>query len=141
MGFNKTMFPNTSPTQQLSKAERKLCKFYKSLPEGERETLLLFAEFLNTKQTASKKADEAEAVLQHPILSIAEENESVVKGIKRLKTSYFMIENEDLLHKVSSLMSEHIMKGVSAQDVIPKIEAVFEQFYQDYKNNFTKNND
>jgi hypothetical protein len=141
MGFNKTMFPNTSPTQQLSKAERKLCKFYKGLRKGERETLLSFAEFLNTKQTASNKAKKTEAVLQHPILSIAEENESVVKGIKRLKSSYFMIDDEDLLQQVSSLMSEHIMKGVSAQDVILKIEAVFEQFYQDYKNNFTKNND
>lgn len=135
------MFPNTSPTQQLSKAERKLCKFYKSLRESERETLLSFAEFLNSKQTASEVANKVEAVLHKPLLSIAEDNESVVKGIKRLKTSYFMIDDEDLLHQVSSLMSEHIMKGVSAQDVIPKIEAVFEQFYQDYKNNFTKNND
>ncbi len=133
------MFPSSSPTQQLTKAERQLCKLYKSLSDNKRETLLSFAEFLNLKQTTSDNMDDAEIVLQQPILIKAEENESVVKGIKRLKSSYFMIEDDDLLHEISALMSEHIMKGVPAKEIIPRVEAVFEKFYKKYKTDFANN--
>jgi len=133
------MFPNPPPMQQLSKNERQLCKFYKQLNEGDRETLLSFAEFLTSKEGVSGRVDSIEeVVLQQPLLIKAMENESVVKGIKRLKSSYFMIEDENLLHQVSALMSEHIMKGVSAQDIIPQVEAVFDTFYQQYKQDFEK---
>ena len=132
------MFPNISPTQQQSKEERKLCKLYQSLDDSQRDTLLIFAEFLNEKLAAFGIIKEAEAVLQRPVLIEKTENESVVKGIKRLKSSYFMIEDENLLHEVSALMSEHIMKGVSAEDIILRIEAVFKKFYQQYKDEFTK---
>jgi hypothetical protein len=132
------MFPNISPVQQLSKKERELCKFYKTLGDNERETLLSFAEFLSVKYTASEATEEVDGVLQLPILIEAPENESVIKGIKRLKASYFMIDDENLLHEVSALMSEHVMKGVSAHEVIQKVEAVFKKFYQQYKDNFAK---
>jgi uncharacterized protein YjcR len=130
------MFPSTAPTQQLSKTERELCRLYKSLGDNERETLLSFAEFLSHREVETKNKKKKRAVLQQPTLIIATEGESVVKGIKRLKLSYFMIENENLLHEVSALMSEHVMKGVSAQAVISKIEAVFDTFYQQYKKEF-----
>ena len=132
------MFPNIPPAQQQSKEERKLCKLYKSLGDNQRETLLVFAEFLNEKFVDAGIVEDAEAVLQLPILIEITENESVVKGIKRLKSSYFMIEDDNLLHEVSALMSEHIMKGVSAEDIILRIEAVFKKFYQQYKNEFIK---
>lgn len=132
------MFPGTPPTQQLSKKERELCRFYKQLDDNERETLLSFAEFLSLKKTESERVNEKKAVLHQPVFIKATKDESVVKGIKRLKSSYFMVENENLLHEVSALMSEHVMKGVSAQDVIPKIEAVFDKFYQQYKKDFSK---
>ncbi len=132
------MFPNIPPAQQQSKEERKLCKLYKGLSDDQRKTLLVFAEFLNEKFADTGIIKEAEAVLQLPVLIEATENESVVKGIKRLKSSYFMIEDDNLLHEVSSLMSEHIMKGVSAEDIIPRIEAVFKKFYQQYKDEFIK---
>jgi hypothetical protein len=132
------MFPSTPPTQQLSKKERELCAFYKSLADNERETLLSFAEFLSNKCAESETRKKEKQLLQQPTLIPATEGESVVKGIKRLKSSYFMIENENLLHEVSALMSEHIMKGASAQEIIPKIEAVFDTFYQQYKKDFVE---
>lgn len=131
------MFPNVPPTQQLSKKERQLCKLYKSLSDNKRETLLSFAEFLSM-QYASEIVEEAVVELQLPVLIETTENESVVKAIKRLKSSYFMIEDENLLHEVSALMSEHIMKGVSAEEIIPRVETLFKKFYQQYKDNFIK---
>jgi len=115
-----------------------LCKIYKSLGDNQRETLLVFAEFLHEKLADAGVVEEAKAVLQLPVLIEITENESVVKGIKRLKSSYFMIEDENLLHEVSALMSEHIMKGVSAEDIILRVEAVFKKFYQQYKDEFIK---
>jgi hypothetical protein len=131
------MFPNIPPPQQQSTEERKLCKLYKRLGDNQRETLLVFAEFLNEKQTTSKIV-EPEPILQHPLLIEVTDNESVVKGIKRLKSSYFMVEDENLLHEISALMSEHIMKGVSAKEIIPRVEVVFKKFYQQYKDEFAK---
>ena len=131
------MFPNIPPPQQQSTEERKLCQLYKSLGDHQRETLLAFAAFLSEKQTTSEIV-EPEAILQYPLLIEVTDNESVVKGIKRLKSSYFMIEDENLLHEVSALMSEHIMKGVSAKEIIPRVEVVFKKFYQQYKDEFAK---
>ena len=131
------MFPTPSPSQQLSKAERQLCQIYKKLNDSKRETLLSFAEFLISKQ---KETNKVKAVLQQPRLIIPEENESVINGIKRLKSSYFMIDDQDLFHEISALMSAHIMKGVSAKDTILKIEVVFEKFYNKYKIDFANNN-
>ncbi len=132
------MFPTPSPSQQLSKAERQLCQIYKKLNDSKRETLLSFAEFLISKQ---KETNKVKAVLQQPRLIIPEENESVINGIKRLKSSYFMIDDQDLFHEISALMSAHIMKGVSAKDTILKIEVVFEKFYNKYKIDFANNTD
>ncbi|RTZ64682.1 MAG: hypothetical protein DSZ29_05290 [Aquificaceae bacterium] len=132
------MFPNIPPSPQLSKDERKLCKYYKNLNHAERNTLLLFAEFLSSKES-SVETEEILMVLQKPLPIPATEGESVVKGIKRLKSSYFMIEDQDLLHEVSALMTEHVMQGVSAKEVMLKIERVFEKFYDKYKKDFLEN--
>ncbi len=131
------MFPNVPSAPQLSKEERKLCKCYKKLNDAERKTLLLFADFLLSKES-NLESEKPLNVLQKPLAIPATEGESVVKGIKRLKSSYFMVDDQDLLHEVSSLMTEHVMQGVSAQEVIPKIEAVFEKFYEKYKKDFSE---
>jgi len=135
------MFSPSPLTQQLSKAERQLCQIYKKLNHSKRETLLSFAEFLTLQQISTKKIDKVKTVLHQPLLTIAEKNESVVKGIKRLKSSYFMIDDQNLFHEISALMSAHIMKGVSTEDTLLKIEVVFEKFYNKYKIDFTNNND
>lgn len=133
------MFSNVAPTPQLSKAERQLCKLYKSLNDNNREALMSFAAFLNSKDIILG-SDEAAAELQVPLLIAAVENESVIKGIKRLKKSYFMIENEDLLHEVSAFMTQHVMQGATIEEVMPQIEAVFEKFYEEYKQDFINKN-
>ncbi|HIO93304.1 MAG TPA: Crp/Fnr family transcriptional regulator [Leucothrix mucor] len=129
------MFPSAAPAPQLSKEERKLCKYYKKLNDNERKTLLLFAEFLTSKEEGAAD-EELVATLQEPLSIPAVDGESVVKGIKRLRSSYFMIEDQDLLHEVSALMTEHVMQGVSTEDVMSKIEIVFEGFYGKYKKEF-----
>lgn len=131
------MFPGASPTPQLSKKERQLCRVYKGLNETDQASLLAFAEFLSQRESGDEEEQSAPQLLEpKPIEPV--ENESVVKGIKRLKASYFMIESDDLLHQVSTLMSEHVMQGAAAEDVIPKIETVFERFYEEYKTELIK---
>ncbi len=139
MSIYQPMLP-TPPSQQLSKAERQLCQIYKKLNDGKRETLLSFADFLISQQINSKEINKVEPVLQQPRLTTAEKNESVINGIKRLKSSYFMIDDQDLFHEISALMSAHIMKGVSAKETILKIEGVFEKFYNKYKIDFANKN-
>ena len=132
------MFPTVPPSPQLSKEERTLCKYYKNLNDAERKTLLLFASFLSSNESGIE-TEKAPRVLQKPLSIPATEGESVVKGIKRLKSSYFMIEDQDLLHEVSALMTGHVMQGIPAQEVMPQIEMVFEKFYDKYKKDFLTN--
>lgn len=130
------MLPNMPPAPQLTKKERKLCQYYKGLNENDRHALLSFASFLATNETVAKTEEKAPE-LQLPLEFEVVENESVVKGIKRLKASYFMIDDNDLLHQVSALMQEHIMQGVPASEIIPRVEQVFQVFYEQYKGKFS----
>ena len=58
------------------------------------------------------------------------ENESVVGAIKRLKQTYPMIDSMEVFAVASNLMTDHMVKGREAEEVINDIEALFEDTYK-----------
>jgi hypothetical protein len=54
----------------------------------------------------------------------------VVKAIKRLSESYFMLDKDHMINETSALMAQHIMQGRAAAEVIDELEAVFSRHYQ-----------
>jgi hypothetical protein len=120
-----------------SKDERKLLRFYKSLADSDQQTLLAFAEFLSSRTSEDKMGAGSGVDVQKPLpepeLLPRPEEESVVKAIKRLSASYPMIEKSLLFDKTSSLMTEHILQGRPAKEVIDDIEAMFAETYQQLK--------
>ena len=127
------MFPGMPV--QANKQERKLVKFFKSLDSTNKETLIAFAEFLQSRSTANDNIEKRLEAPIEPVVISRPETESVVAAIKRLTATYPMVNKEDILHPISNLMTSHIMQGKKAKDVIDKLEHLFEDEFLKLNNN------
>ncbi|HPQ94204.1 MAG: hypothetical protein KDI44_06715 [Thiothrix sp.] len=116
--------------------EKRLRRLFRQLPEQDRATLLRFAEFLAAGPAAVPVTD---ARLVEPLTIPRPERESVVKAIRRLSATYPMLDKERLLHQTSGLMSEHVIKGRAAAEIIDELEALFAGQYQQFKAELEKN--
>ena len=124
------------PQQAGSKSERKLCKFYRSLNESDRLTLMKFAEFLSVQATEPIEEIEAEVILSpsdpfpEPKEIPEPEDENVIKAIKRVSEMYPMVDRSAMLDVTSGLMTEHLMQGRPAVDVIADLKNAFHKEYE-----------
>ncbi len=116
----------------MTSQERKLAKLYSRLDEGDRASLLAFAEFL-VERMNRKSAAAGPAPPQQPKAIARPDKESVVAAIKRLARTYDMLDRADMLNETSSLMTAHVMHGRAAKDVIDELERVFAEHYRRYQ--------
>jgi hypothetical protein len=105
--------------------ERRLLRLFRALPETRREGLLDYAEFL-----LARGVPEADPVALTPLDIARPAQESVVKAIKRLRETYPMLDRAKLIHEISALMSQHLVHGRGATDVIDDLEALFQTHYR-----------
>lgn len=105
--------------------ERRLLRLFRALSETRRAGLLDYAEFL-----LARVAPEVEPVAQVPLKIERPTQESVVKAIKRLRETYPMLDRAKLIHETSALMSQHLVQGKAAVDVINELEALFLRQFQ-----------
>lgn len=111
--------------------ERQLVKLFRSLEPEDRSTLLAFAEFLALR--ALDNAQELPTRLLEPDPIPRPEKESVVGAIKRLSTTYYMLDRSAMLNDTSSLMGAHVLQGRPAGVVIDELEALFSRCYEKYR--------
>jgi hypothetical protein len=116
--------------QKLSIDQQQLLDLFDQLDSQQRQTLLSFAAFLTQHEGLQHEAEED--VIHQPSAIQRPESETVVKAIRRLSESYFMLESERLLDETSSLMMAHTMQGRDAKLVIDELEALFARHYQNY---------
>jgi len=114
----------------VSDEAAQLVGLFERLDGQGRQSLLDYAAFLVERHGASEAAP---APIPEPNLVPRPDNESVVKAIKRLSTSYFMVDRGRILNQTSALMAEHVMQGRAAAEVIDDLEALFEREYQKLK--------
>lgn len=115
----------------MSADEKKLLEFFRQLGESERDSLLAFGEFLVSR---SQPPNLEPQPLPEPRHVPRPETESVVGAIKRLNAVYHMLEDKSgLLNETSVLMTQHVMQGRPAGEVIDDLEAVFARFYNDWQ--------
>lgn len=112
--------------ENVSTAEKRLLEAYKSMPEEDRRMLCEFAEFLLQRNKAAPEP----LTEMKPNPAPRPEKESVVGAIKRLSMGYPMLESNRLFHETSTLMTQHVMQGRPAREVIDELEALFEKQYQ-----------
>jgi hypothetical protein len=121
-------------TQKQNPEQQRLLALFAEIAPDERATLMAFAEFLAGRRESAAVLSEMAPCEPKVIERPAEE--SVVKAIKRLSTSYFMLERGKLLDETSSLMMSHIMQGRGAKEVIDELEILFTKHYQEYLKNY-----
>lgn len=113
----------------MSSDEKRLLRLFRGLSGHGRASLLDYAEFLASRgeeRTAS-------AVPELPLdIPRPEQEESVVKAIRRLMATYPMLERDKLLHETSALMTRHVMHRHSAIEVIDELEQVFRRHYDNH---------
>ncbi len=110
----------------MNPAEKKLLTLFKRLAEADQQNLLAFAEFLCSRESA-----ESAGPVPEPQPIPRPEDESVVAAIKRLSATYPMLDTPELLNESSALMTQHVMQGREAGDVVDDLEALFQRFYDE----------
>jgi len=104
--------------------EKKIVSLYKNLSEGDRQSLMAFAEFLSSRTVV---VDEP---LGEPLDIAAKDNESVVGALKRLAKMYPMLDKSKMLNDTSVLVSQHVIQGRAKEEVIRELEVMFNEYYQ-----------
>lgn len=113
----------------MKSTEKKLLKYFSQLTDARQRTLLQFAEFLATKNHDDEPESGKEEISQ-PILKERPAKETVVGAIKRLTSSYPMLEKGKLFNETSILMTKHVMQGHAAELVIDELEMLFQRHYE-----------
>lgn len=104
--------------------EKKLLALLRELPAEQAHLLLDFAEFLAARKPQAGQAPAPPADIPRP------EQESVVKAIKRLAATYPMLDRAKMLNETSLLVSQHVMGGREAVEVIDELEILFRRHYE-----------
>ena len=110
-----------------SKTEQRLREIFGELPEAQARALLEYAEFLAARYSGPK---EVTAPLDIP----RPQKESVVKAIKRLGATYPMVDRAKMLNETSVLMTQHVVSGRGAVEVIDDLELMFRRHYEKIAN-------
>lgn len=110
----------------MAKDNARLNALFARLGAADRDTLFAFAEFL----VARAGVVEEETVPAVPVSLPRPAEESVIAAIKRLSTSYHMLDRSKMLHETSALMSQHVMQGRDAVEVIDELEILFQRHYE-----------
>ncbi len=115
----------------MTRSEKKLLEQYQALPDEAKKSLSDFCEFLTDKYSETTSEVATPKDIPRPA------NESVVLAMRRLSETYYMLNKDNLLHEASSLMSQHILQGREAEEVIDELEELFKKFYDEMIGNNT----
>ena len=107
----------------MKKSTKKLLDYYRELPDEVAQQLLEFAEFLAQRYRKEVK----EVPLPEDILR--PDQESVVVAVKRLSATYPMLNKDKLLNETASLVSQNLIQGRDAAEVIDELEEIFRKEY------------
>lgn len=61
------------------------------------------------------------------------DDERVVAAVKRLSKTYFMLDKKQMLSATSELVTQHVLQGRDAVEVIDELEGLFREQYQQLK--------
>jgi hypothetical protein len=114
----------------MSSLEQQLVAIFRIMPAAQQELLLEYAEFLQQKYGHVGVEDD---VVHEPKAIPRPGEENVINAIRRLSDSYFMLDSSRFFHEASHLMTQHVMKGRDANDVIDELEELFEREYEKYR--------
>ncbi len=107
----------------MNKTEKRLLEILERLPPEQARQMLDYAEFLFARH-GTEPAPAAPLEIERPA------DESVVVAIKRLRMTYPMLDPAKLLNETYDLMTQHVMQGRAAIEVIDELEVLFRRHYE-----------
>jgi hypothetical protein len=107
----------------MKKSTKKLLEYYRNLPDEVAQQLVEYAEFLSVRHSTEAKEISSPEKISRP------EKESVVIAVKRLTATYSMLNTDKLLDKTASLVSQNMLQGRDAVEVIDELEVIFKKQY------------
>lgn len=115
----------------MKKSTKKLLAFYRDLPDEVAQQLVDYAEFLALRHKVEVKELLPPEEISRP------EKESVVIAVKRLTATYTMLDTDKLLDQTASLVSQNMLQGRDAIEVIDELEVIFRKQYDSYVEDFS----
>jgi hypothetical protein len=103
--------------------EEKLLQWFRRLPDAQARSLLDYAHFLNEQHGAHPDSLTLQDIPRP-------EDETVISAIKRLRSTYPMLDPSHLLAETSELMNKHLLQGEEAGKVIDDLEMLFQTHYK-----------
>lgn len=101
----------------------KLLAIIETLNDEKQTSLLDYAAYLQSQGDLVVTEVAAPVSIERP------QEETVVGAIKRLKSTYPMIESMSIFSSASSLMTEHMINGRDSVEVIDEMQVLFEEAY------------
>ena len=113
----------------MKKSDKQLLvELFHKLPDEQGRQLLEFAEFLVSRLPSPQPAQLEPVEIPRPA------EESVIAAVKRLSATYHMLDKDKMLNDTSLLVTQHLIHGREAVEVIDELEEVFRRFYETHKN-------
>ncbi len=110
------------------------------LPPADAEALLAFGEFLAARNPIADSGDDSGGDYREtppaPLPKAEPEpiprpdQETVMQALKRLSTTYPMLDRKKLLDSTSTLVMQHLVTGRERIEVIDELEVVFRREYE-----------
>lgn len=104
--------------------KKKLRTLLDTLSDAQVQSLLDFASYL-----AASTSEQPAPEVTDPIDIPRPETESVLEAIKRLRSTYPMLDPQAMLPQTADLLSQHMMQGRTAEQVIDDMESLFKSAY------------
>ncbi len=110
-----------------------------SLSAVDQAALVRFAEFLSSQPAGTAANPPLAATASVPLETPDPEpiprpgDEKVVAAVKRLSKTYFMLDKKKMLGVTSDLVTQHVLQGRDAAEVIDELEDLFRQQYHRLK--------
>jgi len=103
--------------------EKRLLALLQRLPSEQVQRLLEYAEFLLERHGLPEETPELREIPRPA-------EETVIQAIKRLSTSYPMLDRRMLFNETSVLMTQHVLGGRAAIEIIDELERLFLRHYE-----------
>ena len=110
----------------MNKSEKKLLSVWQQLSDSDQNSVQEFSEFLLQRNGGNAIED----IPSEPLNIERPVEESVIGAIKRLSATFPMVNKDNILNETSSLVSQHIVQGRDAVEVIDELEIIFQRHYE-----------
>lgn len=102
--------------EEVKQYQARLVALIERLDRDGRRTLLEYAEFLASRGTSPAIA---------PAIERRAPGETVLQAVRRLNRSYPRLRRSALLQPVGELLSEHLVDGRAAEEIVAELEALY----------------